>query len=670
MKPSWFRLRERPASDATAALRLSEERYRELVETIRHGILEITNEGQITFANPAFHKMIGYDQGKVVGHFIFEFMPDEPRRREVKAYIANLVANHPPPTPRVTRYQTKTGQLIDVQVDWTYKLDEQGKTVGFISVVTNITERLRTEEELRRTREQLERRVAEQSAALEESRWTLTTLMSSLPGMAYRCRNDKHWTMKIVSEGCFELTGFQPSDLLHNKTVAYADLIFPEDRDKVWEQVQAAIDHRQPFRVVYRIKTASGKEKWVWEQGRGVFSLTNKLVALEGFITDITERKAYERQIERQEAFLRQVIDISPNMIFTKDWDGKFTLVNKTVANVYGTTVEHLLGKTDADFNSNLDEVESFRRVDRHVIETGEEVFTAEEILTDAKGNQHVVQTVKRPLIGENGKTEVLGVASDITARKRAEEESRRHQEELARVGRISTMGEMASGLAHELNQPLSAIVSYTQTCVKALQATNRQDNSLLFDVLGKIAEQGQRAGEIIRRMREFVRHHKPRREEVNINAVIRDALTLIEPEAREKRVVIHLNLADPSPILRGDNIQIEQVLINLMKNAVEAMEAVPENSRRMEVGTVQVGDERVIITVSDTGPGLAPEATDRAFDPFFTTKGHGIGMGLSISRSIVEAHGGRIQATRNPESGMLFTVMFPVTADDQDYGE
>ncbi len=458
--------------------------------------------------------------------------------------------------------------------------------------------------------------------------------------------------------------------MLHNKTVAYADLIFPEDRDKVWEQVQAAIDHRQPFRVVYRIKTASGKEKWVWEQGRGVFSLTNKLVALEGFITDITERKAYERQIERQEAFLRQVIDISPNMIFTKDWDGKFTLVNKTVANVYGTTVEHLLGKTDADFNSNLDEVESFRRVDRHVIETGEEVFTAEEILTDAKGNQHVVQTVKRPLIGENGKTEVLGVASDITARKRAEEESRRHQEELARVGRISTMGEMASGLAHELNQPLSAIVSYTQTCVKALQATNRQDNSLLFDVLGKIAEQGQRAGEIIRRMREFVRHHKPRREEVNINAVIRDALTLIEPEAREKRVVIHLNLADPSPILRGDNIQIEQVLINLMKNAVEAMEAVPENSRRMEVGTVQVGDERVIITVSDTGPGLAPEATDRAFDPFFTTKGLGIGMGLSISRSIVEAHGGRIQATRNPESGMLFTVMFPVTADDQDYGE
>src|SRR4029077_8578294 len=175
-------------------------------------------------------------------------------------------------------------------------------------------------------------------------------------------------------------------------------------------------------------------------------------------IVDITERKRAEEALEKERAFLRQVIDIDPNFIFAKDREGRFTLVNQAVADAYGTTVNELIGKTDADFNSNHEEVNFFRRTDLAVMDTLDECFIPEESITDAAGKVRWLQTVKRPIAGKDGVADqVLGASTDITQRKRAESELQRNRQELAHVGRLSAMGELAASLAHELNQPLTA---------------------------------------------------------------------------------------------------------------------------------------------------------------------------------------------------------------------
>ena len=223
-------------------------------------------------------------------------------------------------------------------------------------------------------------------------------------------------------------------------------------------------------------------------------------------IVDISARRQAEEALEKERAFLRQVIDIDPNFIFAKDRDGRFTLVNQAVADAYGTTVEGLIGKTDADFNPNRDEVEYFHRMDLEVIDNLQERFVAEEHLTDARGQIRWLQTVKRPIGGKNGVADqVLGASTDITRRKLMETELQRQREDLAHVTRVSLMGELTASLAHELNQPLTAILSNAQAAQRFLMnpAFNLDE---VREILKDIVDDNNRAAEIIRKIRALVR--------------------------------------------------------------------------------------------------------------------------------------------------------------------
>jgi PAS domain S-box-containing protein len=384
-------------------------------------------------------------------------------------------------------------------------------------------------------------------------------------------------------------------------------------------------------------------------------------------IVDISERRRAAEALEKERKFLRQVIDVDPNFIFAKDRAGRFTLANQAVADAFGTTVDNLIGKTDADFNPNRDETEHFRRVDLEVIDTLQEHFIAEERITDAGGNVRWLQSVKRPIVLENGSgTQVLGASTDITRRKKTELELQEQRDELAHVARVSTMGELAASLAHELNQPLTAILSNAQAALRFISGNNPAVMEEVREILQDIVDDNNRAGEVIRRMRALVKKGELEMAPLDLASLIRDVVFLVHSDAILQNIKISYELADDLPPVRGDKVQLQQVVLNLILNAFDAMKDCPAGERQVTLRLEASGTALIQAAVIDRGTGLSGDKLDKIFQPFYTTKGEGLGMGLSICRSIIEAHGGHLWAENNPDRGATFYFTLPLVASDE----
>jgi two-component system sensor histidine kinase TtrS len=241
---------------------------------------------------------------------------------------------------------------------------------------------------------------------------------------------------------------------------------------------------------------------------------------------------------------------------------------------------------------------------------------------------------------------------------RRMEEAARKQQEELAHVARLNTLGEMASGLAHELNQPLTALVGFTYGCLQMLES-DQVDLPQVRQYMRDASAEAKRAGEIIKRMRRLVSKRPPQQTTVDINELVRDTILLLGPGLS---VQLNVELADQLPRVTADKVQIQQVLLNIARNAVQAMDAVEMADRKLTIKTEDVADEQcVAVEVSDTGPGLPPEDLEKLFQPFFTRKSDGLGLGLSISRSIIESHAGQLSVRPNVQGGLTFRFTLPL---------
>ena len=259
-----------------------------------------------------------------------------------------------------------------------------------------------------------------------------------------------------------------------------------------------------------------------------------------------------------------------------------------------------------------------------------------------------------------DGRVVRMGIATDITDRKQTAEVAREQEERLQRTSRLITMGEMASTLAHELNQPLSAIANYCAGCVTRMQGGQWKQEELLA-AMQKASFQAERAGKIIRRVREFVKKSEPRRSAVKLTEIIDDALAFADIDARRTGIVVERHIEPGLPPVFADRIMIEQVLLNLIRNGLEAMAETPRERRRLVVRARRLGDEGVEVAVVDRGHGISEESRKALFTPFYTTKAEGMGMGLNICRSIVEFHDGRLVVDANPEGGTIFSFTLPM---------
>ena len=385
---------------------------------------------------------------------------------------------------------------------------------------------------------------------------------------------------------------------------------------------------------------------------------------------EVGDRKLAETELAKQRSFLRQVIDLNPNFIFAKDREGCFTLVNQATAEVYGTSVQELIGKTDADLNSNPEEVANFRRDDLEVMERLEEKFIPEEMITDSRGQRRWLQTVKRPILSEDGTArQILGISTDITARKQAEEALHNSEEQLRQAQKMEAVGMLAGGVAHDFNNLLTAINGHSELALKVLAPDDP-----IYRRIEQIKKAGDRAAALTRQLLAFSRKQILKPKVLDLNHIVVEMNKMLQRLIGED-IDLLMGLDADLGKIKADPNQIEQVLLNLSVNARDAM---PKGGKlTIETSNVELGEEfggshlsvppgqYVMLAMSDTGCGMDAETQARIFEPFFTTKeiGKGTGLGLATVYGIVKQSGGSIWVYSEVGHGTTFKVYLPCVA-------
>jgi PAS domain S-box-containing protein len=393
-----------------------------------------------------------------------------------------------------------------------------------------------------------------------------------------------------------------------------------------------------------------------------LFTAEGKIYAIGGVVTDITDRKREESALRYSEENHRLVVETAPDAVISIDESGAILFANPATVRIFGYDPTELIGKPLTvlmpEFLRKLHE-KGFSRYlatgQRHINWQGTELTALR------KNGQEFPVEISFGELSRDGHKVFTGFIRDISERKQAQQALQMTQMELARVSRLTTMGELAASIAHEVNQPLTAVTNNSSACLRLLAADNLKPE-VLRRALEEIVADGNRASAVVARIRAFIKKAPAEKNELDINEVIQEVLALAGRELLENRVLIECQLTKALPLVLADRVQLQQVLLNLIMNGVEAMIALRDQSRSLWVESRVDESGDILVAVRDSGTGLGSEA-DRVFTPFFTTKANGMGMGLSISRSLVESHGGRLWATPNFPNGAVFSFTLPISA-------
>jgi PAS domain S-box-containing protein len=567
----------------------------------------------------------------------------------------------------------RDGAQVVVASRWSLQRDAQGEPVAILETNNDITERRRAEETLRESEEQ----------------WR--AVFENNPTMYFMV--DADGTTLSVNPFGAEHLGYAVGELVGSPVL---NVFYGPDRGGVQGNVAVCFDNlNRSINWEARKVRKDGTVIWVRETARAVL-LKNRPVVLVA-CEDITELKRAEEALRESEGRYRYIFQAAGVSIWEEDFsqvnaaidelkaqgvtdfrqyfDGhpefvrraltmvKVIDVNDATVKLFGgRSKDGLLGSLDGVF---LPETEEVFTGELLALAEGKTFFEAETALRTLSGERlAVLFTITFP--PEPAKlNSVLVTIMDITERKRAEEALQKAQAELAHVTRVTTMGELTSSIAHEVNQPLAAIVTNANATLRWL-ATEPPNLEEARESVGRIVRDGHRASEVIGRVRALFKKAATDKARLDVNDLIRDSAALVHGELRRNRVALRTELAEGLPPVVGDRVQLQQVLLNLIINAVEAMGAV-KGPRDLLVRTH--GDESgaVLVSVRDSGVGLDPQSSDKLFDAFYTTKPEGMGMGLSVSRSIIEAHGGRLWAASDGRAGATFQFTLPAGGGGHD---
>ena len=404
------------------------------------------------------------------------------------------------------------------------------------------------------------------------------------------------------------------------------------------------------------------------ELDRRVAQRTAELAAAnEELRQEIADRNRAEEAFRRVEQQARAIVDSALDAVVVMDAEGVITDWNKQAEQTFGWTRPEALGRRMSETIIPAQYRLSHEQGLEHFFKTGQGPVLNRRIEITAlrrDGTEFPVELTITPL--KSGDTWTFSsFIRDITARKQAEEDLRNAQAELAHVNRVMTMGELAASIAHEVNQPLAAIVASGDSCTAWL-ANEPPNLEKARAAAGRIVQAATQASDIVRRIRALFRKTTSITTPLEINEVITETVSLVDGEVQRKGVSLNTELAANLPAVLGDRIQLQQVILNLAINGTEAMAAVEDQPRRLMIQSTLSDPRELLVSVADTGPGIDPQQTARLFAPFFTTKPEGIGMGLSICRSIIEAHGGRLWAVTNQPRGAVFHFALPAAPHER----
>jgi PAS domain S-box-containing protein len=502
--------------------------------------------------------------------------------------------------------------------------------------------------------ENRERQTVEEALRVSDERWR--NLVEGAPVAV--ALTDGRGRFVATNPALQRMMGYSEAELLGRSAV---DITHEDDRTTTEAMIEATAAGKLPTRVEKRYRHRDGRVIWAEVSGFPI-AVAGSTPLLAGIMVDITDRKQAEDELRRNEASLADAQQIS----HTGSWRWKIATGEVSVSAELGRILalvpaEPLPSATTFIAMTHPEDRLAFEgALDRSVRERIR--FEHEYRLVRADGSIRRLHIVGRPDVTASGELEYTGVVMDVTERRRAEEKLRDAQAELTRAARLTTMGELAASLSHELRQPLAAIVMNGSAALRWLDRDPPEIEEAR-DAATRIVQEGQRADEVIRGLRALATKSEPQLTRLDMDDVIREVLALTRSELQRHRVVLHTTLGAGDQTAVGDRVQLQQVLLNLVLNGVDAMKAVTDRPRQLTVSsTVEPGS--VAVTVDDTGTGLDPATAQRIFEPFFTTKADGLGMGLSICRSIVDAHGGCLWAAPRAPHGTTLRFTVPLAAE------
>jgi two-component system sensor kinase FixL len=436
-----------------------------------------------------------------------------------------------------------------------------------------------------------------------------------------------------------------------------------DDRERVDAALRRALAERSDYDFEFRVPLPADRVRWLRAKGRSITDDAGRPTRLHGILVDVSARKRVETTLREREAWLGSILETAPDAVIVIDEKGVIESFSVAAEKLFGYGAAEVVGRNISTLMPSPHREQHDDYMARY-LRTGERRIIG--IGRVVSGQRKDGGTFPMELaVGEitvEGRRLFTGFARDITERQKTQRRLQELHSELVRVTRANEIGQMGAALAHELNQPLTAVGNYLQACRRFLDAQAQPPSPRVLETIEKASAQAARAGQVIRRLRQFMEKGETEQRPEDVNKIVEEASALALVGVKDAGVRVQLELGAGVPPIRVDKIQIQQVVLNLVRNAVEAMAPMPE--RVLTIRTAAASEpDFVEVTVSDTGPGLAQTVTEQLFQPFVTTKERGMGIGLSVCRSIIDAHGGRIWAAPNHGGGTTFAFIVPVAA-------
>jgi PAS domain S-box-containing protein len=645
---------------AEEQLRDSEHRWRSLTEALPQLVWAAMPDGACDYFSAQWTEYTGIPESELLGWRWMDVLhPDD--REPTRQFWTDSVAGRSPYDVEY-RVRRQDGEYGWFKTRGVPIRDTEGRIVKWFGTCTDITDRKLAEEalrdseqELRKAHNELEIKVAERTAELESSKAYLAEAqrLSHTGSFGWRVSTGEIlWSEETLRIFEYDPTAKPTIELILQR-------VHPDDEAFVKQTIERAAQDGKDFDNEYRLAMPDGSVKYVHIVAHALSDESGSIEFV-GAVMDTTESKRAEEALRRSESYLAE----AQRLAHTGSWawgvaGGDALHLSEEWYRIYGFDPE----KGTSAWEEKVQRIHPEdrdrwqRAIDRAIGEKLDYEVEMRILLPD--GTVKYIHTVGHPVLNASGNVvQFVGSSMDISNSKRAEEA----QADLAHVSRVTTMGELTASLAHEVKQPIAAAITNAKTCLRWLSGDTPNIEEARAAAM-RIVKDQTRAAEIISRIRLLFKKDTPLRELVEVNEVIREMIVLLRGETTRYSISIRTELAADLPPVMGDRVQLQQVMMNLIVNGIEAMKDV-NGTRELIIKSQRAEYEQLLVSVSDTGVGLPPQQADQIFNSFFTTKPHGTGMGLRISRSIVESHGGRLWAADNSPRGASFCFNIPTNTE------
>ncbi len=632
---------------ADEALRQSERRFRMLVETIPHGIVEIDRRGGITFANPALTRMYGFSEQELRGKNLFELSSSPEERRRLRDHLEDLMHRQPEPFPWHSKDLTRDGSLIETQVDWNYRRDDVGRVTGLIAVISEITHRKHAEK------------------ALLDNLHFMNTLIDTIPNPVFY--KDAQGVFLGCNVAYCQIMGMRKDQIIGRRLIDLGGIAFAEKADYFHNQDIMQLQNPGIRTFEEHIRCADGQHR-DYILFKATFRDAEGIVAgLVGIMLDITARKQVEKELEESKNLFDAFIQHIPGLAYMKDDQGRYLFVNDAFARFTGLRADAQIGLRDAE----VWDAETARILNRNdeAIRLSQVAANILETVRLPNHEQRHLLTTRFPIFKNEDLFALGGVSIDVTESTRAEQQRQQLEMQLQQAQKMEALGTLAGGIAHDFNNILAAVIGYTE-----IVAAEISKDSQTYHYLSRVLEAGERARALVKQILTFSRQSELEPKPVQVKIIVKEVLKLLRASLPVTIEIVQQ--IDSDGTVMADPVQIHQVMMNLCTNAGYAMrekggrltvrlaDIYLDDAAGQRLGKLAAG-RYLKLSVIDTGYGIAPEHLSRIFDPFFTTKpkGEGTGMGLSVVHGIVTRLGGTVSVESTPGAGAGFDVYLPLIA-------